>query len=244
MGFHCEEARSTILFDLDGTLLPMDMKEFERAYFGGLCRAIPEMAPQELMKAVWNGVKAMAQNDGSRTNREAFAESYRQAGYDYYGNEERYLEYYRTDFQKCAAVCPVTDVSREIVHTLQDKGYQVAVATNPIFPQIATWSRLAWLGLSAGEFPLVTTFENSHFAKPNPRYYLEVCEKLGVAPKDCVMVGNDVEEDGCAASLGMEVLLVKDWLLNARNLPTEGFQTGTLTDVLEWAKSLPLCKEK
>ena len=45
MGFHCEEARSTILFDLDGTLLPMDMKEFERAYFGGLCRAIPEMAP-------------------------------------------------------------------------------------------------------------------------------------------------------------------------------------------------------
>ena len=49
MGFHCEEARSTILFDLDGTLLPMDMKEFERAYFGGLCRAIPEMAPQELI---------------------------------------------------------------------------------------------------------------------------------------------------------------------------------------------------
>ncbi len=90
----------------------------------------------------------------------------------------------------------------------------------------------------------MTTFENSHFAKPNPRYYLEVCEKLGVAPKDCVMVGNDVEEDGCAASLGMEVLLVKDWLLNARNLPTEGFQTGTLADVLEWAKSLPPCKEK
>ena len=53
-----------------------------------------------------------------------------------------------------------------------------------------------------------------------------------------------MEEDGCAASLGMEVLLVKDWLLNARNLPTEGFQTGTLTDVLEWAKSLPPCKEK
>ena len=77
----------------------------------------------------------------------------------------------------------VTDVSREIVHTLQGKGYQVAIATNPIFPRIATWSRLAWLGLSAGEFPLVTTFENSHFAKPNPRYYLEVCEKLGVRPK-------------------------------------------------------------
>src|SRR5699024_9058241 len=62
MGFHCAEATSTILFDLVGSLLLMAMKEFERAYFGGLCRAIPEMAPQELMKAVWNGVKAMAQN--------------------------------------------------------------------------------------------------------------------------------------------------------------------------------------
>lgn len=239
MSFSCDTSRKTILFDLDGTLLPMDLKEFERAYFKGLCGAIGEIPPQELMKAVWNGVRSMAVNDGTRTNREAFAESFVRDGYDFYGNEERYLEYYRTDFQKCAGVCPITDVSKTIVHTLQGKGYQVAVATNPIFPQIATWSRLRWLGLTPEEFPLVTTFENSHFAKPNPKYYLEVCEKLGVSPKDCVMIGNDVEEDGCAASLGMEVFLVKDWMLNTKNLPLEGFQTGTLEEVLEWARELP-----
>ena len=236
------DERETILFDLDGTLLPMDIKKFEQAYFGGLCRAIPEIPPKELMAAVWNGVKAMVMNDGTRTNREAFGESFERDGYDYFGSEERYLEYYRTDFQKCAQVCQVTDLSRELVHTLQRKGYQVAIATNPIFPRIATWSRLRWLGLSAEEFPLVTTFENSHFVKPNLRYYQEVSEKLGVSPKNCIMVGNDVEEDGCAASLGMEVMLVRDCLLNTKQLSTEGFWMGTLRDVMDWARELPEVK--
>ena len=234
--------RPAILFDLDGTLLPMDLKTFERAYFTGLTEAFPEFGPEELVRLVWAGTKAMVRNDGSRTNREAFADTFtRESGVDYYANEERFLSYYRTGFERCAAVCRCTSLSREIVDTLRDKGYLVAVATNPIFPQIATAARLRWLGLDAASFPLVTTFENSHFAKPNPLYYREVCNVLGVAPGDCIMVGNDVEEDGSARALGMEVLLIRDCLLNPKGLSTEGFLMGSLEDLLAWARALPPC---
>ena len=40
-----------ILFDLDGTLLPMDMKTFERAYFQKLTEAFPEF-PRSLSKTL------------------------------------------------------------------------------------------------------------------------------------------------------------------------------------------------
>lgn len=240
MGFSTSAARPVVLFDLDGTLLPMDMKAFERAYFGGLCRTFTEYTPEDLVRWVWAGTKAMAMNDGSRPNREAFAEVFtRESGVDYFENEERFLDYYRTVFQQCRDVCPITDVSRRIVETLRQKGYLVAIATNPIFPEVATVSRLSWLGLDAASFPLVTTFENSVHAKPSLEYYRDVCRALGVEPADCVMIGNDVMEDGCAASLGMEVFLVEDFLLNTKELSTDGFAMGSLQDVLDWAEALP-----
>ena len=240
MTFPIAAARPVVLFDLDGTLLPMDMKTFERAYFGGLCRTFSEYPPEDLVRWVWAGTKAMALNDGSRTNREAFAEVFtRESGVNYYENEERFLDYYRTVFQQCREVCPITDVSRRIVEVLRRKGYTVAIATNPIFPRIATCSRLEWLGLDPESFPLVTTFENSVHAKPNLEYYRDVCRTLGAEPADCLMIGNDVLEDGCAAALGMEVFLVRDFLLNTKDLPTDGFSMGSLKDVLSWAEALP-----
>lgn len=236
-----KEVRPVILFDLDGTLLPMDLEVFEKKYFMGLCSIFPEINPRELVEYIWAGIKAMMMNDGSRTNREAFAEVFTEkCGVDYYENEEQLLEFYRTDFQDCITTCSITDLSREIVHTLKQKGYQVAVATNPIFPQVATYSRLRWLGMEPEEFSLVTTFEDSHYAKPNPEYYREVCERLGVQPEECIMFGNDVEEDGAAAKLGIRVMLVTDCLLNRKNLPTDEFESGTLAEVLEWAQALPV----
>lgn len=246
MDYRSETGRPVILMDLDGTLLPMDIEAFEKMYFKGLCREISELPPEKLIADIWAGTRAMVLNDGTRTNREVFAETFTEkSGIDYYENEERFLRFYRTEFQNCVKTCNVSDLSRDIVHTLRSKGYTVAIATNPIFPQTATYSRLRWLGLEPEEFPLVTTFENSRHAKPDPEYYREVCRTLGVLPKDCVMIGNDVEEDGCAAALGMQVILVKDCLLNKKKLSLDSFETGTLQEVLSWAQGLPeILREK
>ena len=221
-------------------LLPLEMKTFTEAYFKTLCGRFPQFNPQDVIKAVWAGTGAMVKNDGSRTNREAFAAVFSQAlGVDYYDQEPEFLDYYAKEFQRCVDVCRPSELSRKIVTTLQNKGYTVAVATNPIFPEIATASRLRWAGLEGVTFPLVTTFETSTYAKPNPEYYRQVCGRLGVQPSDCIMIGNDVLEDGVAQSLGMEVLLIADCLVNDKQLPTEGFSMGSLEDLLAWAEALP-----
>lgn len=241
MAFSIVDGRKTILFDLDGTLLPMDIEKFEKMYFKGLCKCMMnKIDPNELYKHIWGGTKEMILNTGPNTNMEVFEKYFNEnTSLNYAECEETFMGFYRTDFQDCVDACTVTNLSKEIIDTLISKGYNVAIATNPIFPQIATYSRLNWLGIDPTIFPLVTTFENSHSAKPNPYYYKEVCEKLGVDPSECIMVGNDVKEDGIAATLGMKVMLVKDCLLNVEGLSTDSFEMGTLEEVLIWARELP-----
>lgn len=231
---------NTILFDLDGTLLPMDTHAFMKIYFGGLQAAMPQHDPDKLIQGVLAGMKAMVKNDGSCSNEKAFVPAFEAAsGVDFASNEAAFLHYYHTDFDNVCAACNPTLRSKQLVEMLQDKGYTVAIATNPMFPQIATRRRLAWLGLELEQFPLVTTYEDSHFCKPNPAYYTEVLSRLGVAASDCIMVGNDVAEDGAAAQVGVPVMLVTDELLNPNNLPTDGFWAGTFEEFFAWAQALP-----
>ena len=65
----------------------------------------------------------------------------------------QFLDFYANEFQNCVNACKVTNLSKEIVSTLQEKGYTVAIATNPIFPQIATYSRLNWLHIDPESLP-------------------------------------------------------------------------------------------
>ena len=233
-------ARRYILFDLDGTLLPMDMDRYLSIYFTGLTEKMSDVPKEIIPRMLWEGIVAMMKNNGPRTNREVFAEVFTQhTGKDYYAGEDAFMGFYETAYQRCLEACQPTDMAAKIVKTLQKKGCQVVIATSPLYPAIASHSRVKWAGLGECDFPLVTTFDDFHAAKPNPRYYLEVCEKLGASPKDCVMVGNDVEEDGVARTVGMDVILVTDCLINKKNLPMEGMYPATLRDVLTWAESLP-----
>ena len=236
-------ARKNILFDLDGTLLPMDMDVYLRIYIAGLAVQIPHIPAEKMQQVLWEGIFAMMKNDGKCTNREAFAQVFTaRTGMDYYENEEKFRRFYETDYQKCMASCTPVPEAAQIMDVLQKKGYRLIIATSPLYPDIATAARLQWAGLADKTYPLVTTFDAFHYAKPNPLYYQEVCEKLGVTPQECIMVGNDAEEDGAAQGVGMEMILVTDCLINKKNLPLEGFRRATLKDVLVWAQNLPVCE--
>ena len=67
-----------ILFDLDGTLLPMDQEKFAKAYFGSLARKLAPHGyePTELISAIWKGSEAMVKNDGSKRNEEVFWDAF------------------------------------------------------------------------------------------------------------------------------------------------------------------------
>ena len=66
------------MFDLDGTLLPMDLESFTDTYFGLLAqKAAPYgYEPKTLVAAVWRGTKAMIANDGACPNDQRFWETF------------------------------------------------------------------------------------------------------------------------------------------------------------------------
>lgn len=206
-----------IFFDLDGTLLPMDQDLFVKDYLHRLAAYMAQYGyePKAIADTVMEGVVAMVKNDGSISNEEAFWNLFANR----FGNEvlndlPKFEEFYRTEFQKVSASCGYNERAKEIIEFVKQKGLKPVLATNPLFPQIATYSRARWAGLNPEDFAYITTYENSSFCKPNPMYYQQILEKLGLKAEECVMVGNDSREDTVPAQLGMSVFLLTDCLIN------------------------------
>jgi len=231
----------TILFDLDGTLLPMDQDTFVKSYFGLLAK---KMAPygyeqNSFIKAIYSGVAAMVGNDGTKKNEEAFWKNftgiYGEAAMEHLPIFE---EFYRVEFQQVQNVCVFNPESREAVRTLKEMGYQLVLATNPLFPPVATESRVRWAGLDKEDFAWITTYDNSSFCKPNPAYYKEILDTLNIKPEECLMVGNDVSEDMIAKTLGMRVFLLTKDLINTDNKDINQYPHGDFDDLMDYIKSL------
>ena len=123
-------------------------------------------------------------------------------------------EFYANEFQLAREVCGCNPKAAETIKLVKKLGLRAILATNPLFPAIATESRICWAGLEPEMFEFITTYENSSTCKPNPAYYREILEKRGLNPEECLMAGNDVGEDMIAESLGMEVFLLTDCLIN------------------------------
>ncbi|MDO4323880.1 MAG: HAD family hydrolase [Lachnospiraceae bacterium] len=208
---------TTILFDLDGTLLPMDQDIFVQSYFRELTKKLIPLGyePDKLIKTIWAGTAAMVQNNGACPNEDAFWNLFRQVyGEAALKDKPVFEEFYSVEFQKAADSCGFNSNSKKTVEELKKAGYRVVLATNPIFPAVATESRIRWAGLEPSDFELYTTYENSRYCKPNPAYYTEILQKIGCRPEECLMVGNDVTEDMVAQSLEMSVFLLTDCLIN------------------------------
>ena len=126
---------------------------------------------------------------------------------------------------------------------LKTAGLRVILATNPIFPAVATQSRIRWAGLSPEDFELYTTYENSRFCKPNPDYYREILQRLDLRGEECLMVGNDVREDMAAETLGMETFLLTDCLINTENVPLDRWPHGGFQDLQAHLKERLKLKE-
>ena len=117
---------------------------------------------------------------------------------------------------------------------IKEWGFRTALATNPIFPAVATESRVRWVGLEPSEFEWYTTYENASFCKPNPSYYAELLDKLALRPQECLMVGNDAAEDLAAQTLGVEVFLLTDCLINREGRDISACPQGGFDQLLEF----------
>ena len=225
---------TAVLFDLDGTLLPMDQDAFTKSYFSNLAAkaATKGYQPDALIDTVWAGTAAMVKNDGEKTNEAVFWELFAaKYGGDALNDIPFFEEFYRTDFQKAKELCGFAPMAKEIIHSLKARGLRVILATNPLFPAIATESRIRWAGLEPEDFELYTTYENSRHCKPNPEYYKDIMAELNLGPEECVMVGNDVTEDMIAETLGMKVFLLTDCLINRKNEDISRYPHGGFNEL-------------
>lgn len=230
-----------ILFDLDGTLLPMDQEDFINAYLGKMARKLAPHGydPDLLVKGIWKGTAAMVMNDGTGTNEEVFWKVFSGIfGRDTRADEALFIDYYENEFQTVKDVCGFDPRAAEAIREIKAMGYRVALATNPLFPAIATLSRCRWAGLNPEDFELITTYENSRHCKPAPEYYRDILEILHLKPEECVMVGNDVGEDMIAEDLGMKVFLLKDNMINKHDKDISGYPQGSFPELLHFIRAL------
>lgn len=232
---------TTVFFDLDGTLLPMDQEDFLKAYMGSLAaKMLPHgYDPKQLIVSIWKGTAAMVANDGSARNDEVFWQAFSQAyGRDVRTDEPIFEAFYHREFQEVAKVCGFDARAAEVIRAVKASGRQAVLATNPLFPSIATHSRTRWAGLNPADFIYITTYENSYHCKPSPDYYIEILERLNLKPEECLMVGNDVSEDMIPEKLGMQVFLLTDCIINKENKDISAYPHGSFPELLSLIRSL------
>lgn len=236
-------ALTTLLFDLDGTLLPFELDSFMRGYFSALVPRVAHLIDHErFVRAIWSATESMVRNeDPGLTNMDKFKLAFFAAA-----NVEEseiwpiFEAFYVGPFDELRHLTQPSPISREICRVAVDKGYQLVLATNPIFPREAVERRMAWGGIGDVPFQLVTTMEDMHYCKPSPKYYMEITERLQVSPHECMMFGNDVQEDGVAGKLGMQTYLVDDFVIDRGVGHIEFSHRGSLADALAFVQALPV----
>lgn len=232
---------TTILFDLDGTLLPMQQEEFTMAYFDRLSKKLAPYGyePKRLIDGVWQSTKAMVMNNGKQTNEQVFWKEFAGLfGDKVYSDADKFDEFYETDFDKLKSHCSYNEQANQTIQTLKEKGFTLVLASNPILPMAAQKKRMLWAGVNPDDFALITSYENSHYCKPNPLYYKEIIEKIGVKPGDCLMVGNDTTEDAAAMPVGADFFLLTDCLLNNERKDISKYSRGSFMQLLSYIDNL------
>lgn len=226
-----------IMFDLDGTLLPMDTKSFVRIYFGELAKKASSLGydGEAVGKAIMASTQKVVENNGKVKNDELFWQEFTQM----LGNEalelrEQFDKFYDEEFHKVKEATSENNLARKLVDALKENGKEVLVATNPVFPMVANRARLGWINLKPEDFSHVTAYENSSFCKPNLDYYREILQKTNSSAEEWIMVGNDVDEDMVAAELGMDTFLVTDCLLNRSGKDISEMNKGSFAELLDF----------
>lgn len=229
-----------ILFDLDNTLLENPIDHFIPTYISALGEHVAGHVDREVfVKELMRGTEAMVANrDPNRTNKEAFDAVFFPA----IGRTPEELgpvleDFYARRFPELRGVSRPKPTARPLMEWVFEHGFQVVIATNPLFPRTAVEDRLAWAGVpvDAFDYDLITTYEDMHAAKPNGGYYLEIAQRLGRPPGECLMVGDEWEQDiEPALGVGMTAYWIAEPDQEAPSNDSGLVAQGSLSDFYLW----------
>jgi len=236
---------NAILFDLDGTLLDIDMDIFLKHYFEAMMRSAQKLGyeyPKSLVEQVYRSTDVMIANRSiGISNEESFMTDFLAAcSYPEQAARQFFEDFYREVFPELQSYCRPFPGVPELIDKIVKRGYKLVIATNPVFPATAVEQRMNWAGIGHYPFDLITSYENMHFTKPHPEYFLEISELIGVAPTDCLMVGNDVDEDLPASMVGMRTYLVENLLIDKGRSGLTPDWRGSLRDLFKFIENLAI----
>lgn len=222
-----------ILFDLDGTLINVDLKRFIPGYLKLLADSISDLIPpKKVITKLLKASEAVNRNNGQKTNEQVFQENFFPIeGYDIDDITPFFDRFYETKFSELRQYTSKKPEARSVMNTVFEKGYDVVIATTPVLPLTAIQQRLDWAGVGDFKYVLITTIENSRANKPNLTYYKQIIDYLGYSPKDCLMVG-DEDKDMVAKSIGCQTFLVYSSNTDMESeIPEPDFK-GTLNNII------------
>jgi FMN phosphatase YigB (HAD superfamily) len=232
-----------LLLDLDDTLLDNPMATFIPAYFRALTEFVTEIQPPErLIEQLLIATRKMDGGDGAGpSNGEIFAEAFFAGlGVPREELEPVFERFYAEAFPKLRPLTAVRPAAPKIVEWAGQRGLQVAIATNPVFPRTAIEQRMEWAGVGVDrfEYARVTSYENSHATKFHPSYYREILAVLGCRPEECLMVGDNWSWDMVnAAEAGIPGYWIADPSTPTPSADPMPVGQGSLDDFLEAARS-------
>ena len=209
---------TAILFDLDGTLYPIDTTAFEKHYGKTMADAAEKAgySRQLFLDGLTEATKAIK-------------------------NDEK-TDAFFNDYLSSPAYLPPDSaqnpLGKKIVQKLKQRGFTLVLATNPFSPRTGTLARLRAAGMEESDFELITVMENSRYCKPKLEYYREIAATIKKQPEECLMVGNDITEDMIAGKIGMKTFLVTDHLTNRDGEKVTGYDSGTMKDFESLSETL------
>jgi HAD superfamily hydrolase (TIGR01549 family) len=214
---YSESGIQAILFDLDGTLVQVEMKEFVPRYLEKLSAWFaPEIAPVRFQAMVRTAISELLRpRTVAMTNEQLFLQGLEQQLQLKPEHFRRtYCQWFAAEVKTLRSLVAPHPLTKTLVQTAFERDRRVVIATNPVFPRALIDARLHWAGLADCPFDLVTSYENSCHCKPNPEYFQEILAKLQLAPEACLMIGNDNYHDVAARTVGIPTFLVDTWLID------------------------------
>jgi FMN phosphatase YigB (HAD superfamily) len=221
-----------ILFDLDGTLLHMDFEKFIPSFFKSFARYFSNYYDSDDLEEKLRGInELLLQNAGNKTNVEVFKEEfYRLFKVDIKVLDFMISEFFDFVFPKLQKHVKSKPDACSVVNTAFNCGYDVIIATNPIFPVMAARHRLNWVDLGNFPYTLITGLENCSAVKPNLLFFKEIFSKIDRNPSECLMVG-DMNMDIVAAKLGCPTFFMADSNVTLKPSTPKPTYIGTLKDL-------------
>ena len=219
-----------ILFDLDGTLLPIDYEQFLSVYLKEVAIKFTHLGydGKRIADCVMQATGVVMNNDGKRSNEKAFWQRFLQlAGADGEAAQTHFMDFYENEYDRSSVAAGINPLAAKAVEQCRKNGMRVFLATAPYFPKLAIEKRVRWAGLDPADFECLTTYDNCTYCKPNPLYFQELLDRCGLKAEETLMVGNDVEQDLPCQEVGIDCWLLKEGLLNEGG---KAFQSTYLTD--------------